>query len=130
MLCLDEQFLLFEDARWKKNRPKKNMSTRTSRYGDITIAIVYFLNLKEKKMIKKKVIKVSQGRSGAVVAEIFFDRRKKLAGRCKLAIPRHAFGVRTFKHFSVISGFPLSPSPINYILGHCSLSHPSICSKS
>ena len=54
MLCLDEQFLLFEDARWKKNRPKKNMSTRTSRYGDITIAIVYFLNFKEKKMIKKK----------------------------------------------------------------------------
>ena len=25
MLCLDEQFLLFEDARWKKNRPKKNL---------------------------------------------------------------------------------------------------------
>lgn len=23
MLCLDEQFLLFEDARWKKNRQKK-----------------------------------------------------------------------------------------------------------
>lgn len=25
MLCLDEQFLLFEDARWQKNRPKKNL---------------------------------------------------------------------------------------------------------
>ena len=42
MLCLDEQFLLFEDARWKKNRQKKKFRSAARNSEKATFRAPYF----------------------------------------------------------------------------------------
>ena len=42
MLCLDEQFLLFEDARWKKNRRKKKFRSAARNSEKATFRAPHF----------------------------------------------------------------------------------------
>lgn len=42
MLCLDEQFLLFEDARWKKNRQKKKFRSAARNSEKATFRAPHF----------------------------------------------------------------------------------------
>lgn len=42
MLCLDEQFLLFEDARWKKNRQKKKFRSAARNSEKATFRVPHF----------------------------------------------------------------------------------------
>ena len=42
MLCLDEQFLLFEDAQWKKNRQKKKFRSAARNSEKATFRAPHF----------------------------------------------------------------------------------------